>query len=47
VICIEIWEASKGIEALMDSEIHVHLSKSGYVLFSWAVLSAIYIKKDG
>ncbi|MEK9866337.1 MAG: FkbM family methyltransferase [Betaproteobacteria bacterium] len=47
VICVEIWEASKGIEALVDSEIHVHLSKSGYVLFSWAVLSAIYVRGDG
>ncbi len=46
VICVEIWEASKGIEALMDSKIHVHLSKSGYVLFSWAVLSAIYVRGD-
>jgi FkbM family methyltransferase len=47
VICVEIWEASEGIEALTSSEIHVHLSKSGYVLFSWAVLSAIYVKRDG
>ena len=47
VICVEIWEASEGIEALTSSEIHVYLSKSGYVLFSWAVLSAIYVKRDG
>jgi len=47
VICVEIWEASEGIEALTVSETHVHLSKSGYVLFSWTVLSAIYVKRDG
>jgi len=47
VICVEIWEASEGIEALTGSETHVHLSKSGYVLFSWTVLSAIYVKRDG
>jgi FkbM family methyltransferase len=47
VICVEIWEASEGIEALTSSETHVHLSKSGYVLFSWAVLSAVYVKRDG
>jgi FkbM family methyltransferase len=44
VICIEIWESSEGIDALMGTEIHAHLSKNGYVLYSWAVLSAIYLK---
>ncbi len=45
VICVEIWEASKGIEALMGSEIHVYLTNNGYLLYSWTVLSAIYVKR--
>jgi len=45
VICVEIWEASEGIEALMGSEIHSYLTDNGYLLYSWSVLSAIYVKR--
>jgi hypothetical protein len=45
VICVEIWEASEGVDKLIGSQIHQYLTKNGYSLYSWAILSAIYVKR--
>jgi len=45
VICVEIWEASEGVDKLIGSQIHQYLTKNGYSLYSWAILSAIYVKQ--
>ncbi|AEF98652.1 FkbM family methyltransferase [Methylomonas methanica] len=41
-ICIEIWEASKGLEGLLASEINRYLAEKNYALAGWAGMSAIY-----
>jgi FkbM family methyltransferase len=42
VICIEIWEAKNGLDALVKSEINQYLNRKNYVLASWAGMSAMY-----
>lgn len=44
VICIETLESHKGINALLDGDIHKYLLNQSYELKSWAGLSAIYKK---
>jgi FkbM family methyltransferase len=46
VICIEVWESKAGLDDLVASDIHTHLSRHGYELRSWAIFSAIYIRKS-
>jgi len=46
VICIEVWESKAGLDDLVASDIHTHLSRHGYVLRSWAIFSAIYVRKS-
>jgi FkbM family methyltransferase len=46
VICIEVWESKAGLDDLVASDIHTHLSMHGYELRSWAIFSAIYIRKS-
>ncbi len=45
VICIEIWESKTGLDDMIASDIHKHLVSRDYELRSWAVFSAIYVKK--
>ena len=45
VICIEVWESKAGLDDLVASDIHTHLSRHGYELRSWAIFSAIYVRK--
>ena len=45
VICIEIWESKAGLDDLVASDIHTYLSRHGYELRSWAIFSAIYVRK--
>ncbi|MCP9454981.1 MAG: FkbM family methyltransferase [Nitrospira sp.] len=42
VICIENWEARKGIEAVLSSAMHRLLTERCYSLSGWAGLSTIY-----
>jgi FkbM family methyltransferase len=46
VICIEVWESKAGLDDLVASDIHTHLSRHGYELRSWAIFSAIYVRKS-
>lgn len=41
-ICIEIWEASQGLNGLLESDINRFLETKHYSLAGWAGLSAIY-----
>lgn len=45
VICIENWESTNGINAILVSETHQYLEKSGYCLSGWSGLSTIYLRK--
>lgn len=45
VICIENWESKIGINAILKSEIHRYLEKSGYRLSGWSGLSTVYLRK--
>ncbi|MCP9464230.1 MAG: FkbM family methyltransferase [Nitrospira sp.] len=42
VICVENWEARKGIEAVLSSAMHRFLTERCYSLSGWAGLSTIY-----
>ncbi len=42
IICIENWESRDGIEKIIASDTHRHLSKYNYELCSWSGLSTIY-----
>ena len=46
VICIEVWESKAGLDDLVASDIHTHLLRHGYELRSWAIFSAIYVRKS-
>ena len=45
VICIEIWESKQGLDGLMTSDIHQYLQAHEYELRSWAIFSAIYVRR--
>ena len=47
VICIEIWESKAGLDDMIASDIHKHLVSRDYELKSWAIFSAIYVRKPG
>ncbi len=42
IICIEAWESTSGIEALILGETYQYLVKNGYRLSAWSGLSAIF-----
>jgi hypothetical protein len=44
IICIECWESSRGIGAVLDSEIYQYLIKQGYELKAWLGLSTIFVR---
>lgn len=45
VICVENWEACKGIEAVLSSALHHLLTENHYSLNGWAGLSTVYTKR--
>jgi FkbM family methyltransferase len=44
VICIECWESSDGIAAIIAGDIYQHLIKQGYELKAWLGLSTIFVR---
>ncbi len=44
VICIECWESSNGIAAIIAGDIYQHLIKQGYELKAWLGLSTIFVR---
>lgn len=44
-VCIEIWEGSDGLDALINSDINRFLVTKGYSLVSWAGMSGIFRKR--
>lgn len=44
VICIECWESSEGINAIIEGQIYKYLTNQGYELRAWLVLSAIFVR---
>ncbi len=44
VICIECWESSEGISAIMASDIYIYLVERGYELRAWLGLSTIFVR---
>lgn len=42
IICIENWNSKDGISAILNSEIHQHLSEQSYELVAFSGLSTIY-----
>lgn len=44
VICIECWESSGGIAAIISSNIYAHLVERGYELRAWLGLSTIFVR---
>jgi FkbM family methyltransferase len=45
VLCIENWQSKIGINAILESETHRYLEKSGYRLSGWSGLSTVYLRK--
>ena len=44
VICIECWESSEGIAAIIASDMYIHLVERGYELRAWLGLSIIFVR---
>lgn len=44
VICIECWESSDGVAAIIASDIYIHLVERGYELRAWLGLSTIFVR---
>lgn len=46
LICIECWESTSGIEAVISGDIYQYLMKYDYHLRAWSGLSAIFASAD-
>lgn len=46
VICIECWESSEGVNAILEGEIYRYLICQGYELRAWLGLSTIFVRLD-